>query len=128
MTGFVINLEQATQDNGNFRQALYTAAHSQLVLMSLLPGEEIGMEAHPNADQFIRVEVGAGKVIMNGEESDISDGFAFVIPAGTNHNVINTGAGEMKLYTLYTPPNHKDGTVHATKADADAAEAAEHAV
>ena len=120
-------MEEKTKTNTNFRTVLYTAGHSQLVVMSLKAGEDIGMEAHPNVDQFIRVESGAGKVIMNGEESAISDGFAFVIPAGTNHNVVNTGDTEMKLYTVYTPPNHKDGTVHVTKADAEAAEAAGHA-
>jgi len=122
MVGYVTNLEEATQKNTNFRTVLYTAQHSQLVVMSLKPGEEIGLEVHPNVDQFIRIESGTGKVLMNGEESAISDGFAFVIPAGTNHNVINTGDTEMKLYTIYTPPNHKDGTVHITKADAEAAE------
>jgi mannose-6-phosphate isomerase-like protein (cupin superfamily) len=126
MTGYVTNLEKATQENSNFRTVLYTAEHSQLVVMSLKAGEDIGMEAHNTVDQFIRVESGTGKVIMNGEESAISDGFAFVIPAGTNHNVVNTGDTEMKLYTVYTPPNHKDGTVHVTKADAEAAEALEH--
>ncbi|PIT94068.1 cupin domain-containing protein [Candidatus Falkowbacteria bacterium CG10_big_fil_rev_8_21_14_0_10_43_11] len=127
MAGYVTNLEEATQKNVNFRTVLYTAEHSQLVVMSLKPGEEIGMEVHLNIDQFIRVESGTGKVIMNGEENAISDGFAFVIPAGTNHNVINTGDTQMKLYTVYTPPNHKDGTVHITKADAEAAELLEHA-
>ncbi|MFA6551354.1 MAG: cupin domain-containing protein [Patescibacteria group bacterium] len=126
MMGYVVNLEEKTKINTNFRTVLYTAGHSQLVVMNLKAGEDIGMEAHPDVDQFIRVESGVGKVIMNGEESAISDGFAFVIPAGTNHNVVNTGDTEMKLYTVYTPPNHKDGTVHVTKADAEAAEALEH--
>ena len=126
MVGYVTNLEEATQKNTNFRQVLYTALHSQLVVMSLSPGEEIGMEVH-KVDQFIRIETGTGKVILNGEENAISDGFAFVIPAGTNHNVINTGEGEMKLYTVYAPPQHKAGTVHITKADAEAAEALEQA-
>jgi len=122
MVGYVINLEEKTKTNTNFRTVLYTAKHSQLVVMSLKAGEDIGMEVHDTVDQFIRVESGTGKVIMNGEENAISDGFAFVIPAGTNHNVVNTGDVEMKLYTVYTPPNHKDGTMHVTKADAEAAE------
>jgi mannose-6-phosphate isomerase-like protein (cupin superfamily) len=125
MTGYVGNIEQKTQENENFREVLFTAPHSQLVVMSLLPGEEIGMEVHPNVDQFLRIESGTGKAILNGEESAISDGFAIVVPAGTNHNIINTGQGKMKLYTVYSPANHPPGTIHKTKADAEA-DPAEH--
>lgn len=123
MTGFVGNIEQLTLANTNFRQVLFTGVHSQLVVMKLMPNEDIGMEVHPNVDQFFRIESGEGKVVMNGEESVVSDGFAFVVPAGTQHNVINTSAEkELKLYTIYSPPNHPDGTVHATKQDAMAHE------
>ena len=119
MTGYVGNIEELTLANSNFRQVLFTGLHSQLVLMSLLPKEEIGMEVHSNVDQFFRVEKGQGKVIMNGEESVISDGIAIVVPAGTQHNLINTSETEsLKLYTIYTPPQHKDGTIHKTKAEA----------
>jgi mannose-6-phosphate isomerase-like protein (cupin superfamily) len=123
MTGFVGNIEELTLKNSYFRQVIFTAPHSQLVLMSLKPGEEIGMEVHPNVDQFLRIEAGEGKVVLNGEESPIKDGTAIVVPAGTNHNVINTSSTEdLKLYTIYSPPNHPDGTIHKTKAEAMAAE------
>ncbi len=123
MTGFVDNIEQKTLANANFRQVLFTGAHSQLVLMSLRPNEEIGMEVHPNVDQFFRFEQGEGKVIIDGEESVVGSGSAVVVPAGAQHNVINTSAEkELKLYTIYSPPNHPDGTVHPIKADAMAAE------
>ena len=119
MTGYVGNIEELTLANSDFRQVLFTGVHSQLVLMSLLPKEEIGMEVHSDVDQFFRVEKGQGKVIMNGEESVISDGIAIVVPAGTQHNLINTSETEsLKLYTIYTPPQHKDGTIHKTKAEA----------
>lgn len=118
MKGFVINLEQATKGNRNFRQVLYTAMNSQLVLMSLKPGEEIGLETH-TLDQFIHVDSGAGRAILNGEKHELSDGYAVVIPAGTEHNIINTSETEdMKLYTVYSPPEHRDGVVHETKEDA----------
>ena len=121
MKGFVKNIEQETLDNNNFRKVLYTSQHGQVVVMSLLPNEEIGMEVHSYTDQFFRVDSGEGKVIMDGEESPISDGFAVVVPAGTMHNVINTSADKpLKLYTIYMPPHHVDGTVHATKAVAEA--------
>jgi len=123
---YVNNIEQETAVNSNFRKVLNTASHSQLVVMSLKAGEEIGMEVHPNVDQFLRIESGEGKAILDGKEYALSDGFAVVVPAGTNHNIVNTGTSEMKLYTVYSPANHPAGTVHATKADADAAEAAEH--
>lgn len=123
MTGFVANIEQLALSNTNFRQVLFTGVHCQLVVMNLKPGEDIGMEVHPNVDQFFRIELGDGKVVMNDEESVVSDGFAFVVPAGTQHNIINTSAEkELKLYTIYSPPNHPDGTVHATKQDAMAQE------
>lgn len=115
MTGYVINLEKATLKNENFRQVLYTAKNSQLVLMNLLPGEEIGAEIH-HLDQFIRCESGIGKAILDGNERDISDGFAVVVPAGAKHNIINTSVDKpLKLYTVYAPPNHRDGIIHETK-------------
>lgn len=118
MKGFVINIEQATKENANFRKVLYTAKNSQLVLMSLKEGEEIGEETH-GLDQFIRVDQGRGKAVLNDVEYPIEDGFALVIPAGVKHNIINdSDSGEMKLYTVYSPPEHRDGIVHATKADA----------
>ncbi len=120
--GYVTNIEKDSLDNENFRKVLYTAKNSQLVVMSLKPKEEIGMETH-QLDQFIRVERGSGKTVLNGKEHEIADGFAVVVPAGTEHNIINTSeTEEMKLYTVYSPPNHKDGTVHPTKADAMADE------
>jgi len=123
MTGYVQNIESLTLANTNFRQVVFTGKYCQLVLMSLAPNEDIGMEVRPNVDQFFRIEKGQGKVIMNGEEMAIADGSAIVVPAGTNHNVINTSASEpLKLYTIYSPPQHKDGTVHKTKAEAMADE------
>ncbi len=116
--GFVDNIETVTKENTNFRRVLYTAPHSQLVAMTLQPGEEIGMEVHNDNDQFFRLEQGTGKVIIDGVEHEIHDAFAIVIPAGTPHNVVNTGAEPLKLYTIYSPAHHKDGTIHATKADA----------
>lgn len=122
MKGFVGNIEEQTKANGFFRQVLFTASHSQLVLMTLQPGEEIGMEVHPDNDQFFRFDEGMGKVVIAGEESEVKDGFAVVVPAGTEHNVINTGTGPLKLYTIYSPPNHPEGTIHKTKEEAMAAE------
>lgn len=125
MRGFVTNIEADTIANENFRQVLYTAPSSQLVLMSLKPGEEIGVETH-ELDQFFRFEQGEGKVVLNGEEQAVTDGSAVVVPAGTEHNVINTSASAaLKLYTIYSPPEHKNGVVHATKADA-LADSADH--
>src|SRR3989338_9614990 len=104
------DIETLTKNNSNFRQVLYTATHSQLVLMSLLPGEEIGMEAHPNVDQFFRFEIGEGKAILNGEELTFKANDVLIVPAGTNHNIINTSATDsLKLYTIYSPANHSDG-------------------
>ena len=120
MKGFVKNIEQETLQNNNFRKVLYTSQHGQVVVMSLLPKEEIGMEVHGYTDQFFRVDSGEGKVIIDGEESIISDGFAVVVPAGAMHNVLNTSADKpLKLYTIYMPPHHVDGTVHKTKAIAE---------
>lgn len=120
MSGYSINLEEKTLAGNNFREVLYTTQRSQLVIMTLQPGEEIGLERHEDHDQFIRVEAGQGVAILDGEEHKLEDGVAVVIPAGTEHNVINTSSGEpMRLYTLYTPPEHPDGIVHATKAEAD---------
>lgn len=118
---YVKNLEEDTVENDNFRKVLNTTTKSQLVVMSLLPNEDIGEEVH-KVDQFIRIEQGVGKAILDGEEYDIEDDFAIVVPAGTTHNIINTGDEEMKLYTVYTPPEHKDGTIHKTKDDAMADE------
>jgi mannose-6-phosphate isomerase-like protein (cupin superfamily) len=119
MKGFVQNIETLAVENRNFRRVLYTAKHSQLVLMALKPQEEIGAEVH-HLDQFFRVEEGSGVAILDGVRNEIRDGFAVVVPAGTNHNIINTGSVPLKLYTLYSPPNHRDGVVHATRAEAEA--------
>ncbi len=116
MSLFVDNIEKLTLENDNFRKVIATNGYSQLVLMSLLPMEDIGMETHPNVDQFFRVEKGMGKAVLNGTEYEFSDGFAIVVPAGTEHNIINTSETEkLKLYTIYSPANHPDGTIHATK-------------
>lgn len=117
MKGYVSNIERETKENENFRKVLYTAKNSQLVLMSLMPGEEIGEETH-QLDQFIRIEEGNGVAVLNDVEYAVEDDYAVVIPAGVKHNVRNTGDERMKLYTIYSPPEHKDGVVHQTKADA----------
>ena len=118
MKGYVGNIEDATKENDNFRKVLYTAKFSQLVVMSLKPNEEIGEEVH-TLDQFIRIESGKGKAVLDGVESEIADNFAIVVPAGTKHNFINTSSdAPMKLYTIYSPPEHRDGVVHVTKDDA----------
>lgn len=123
MSGYHVELEAKTLENDNFREVLYTGPKSQLVVMSLEAGEEIGMEVHEDHDQFIRVEAGEGKASMDGEEFDLKDGSAIVIPAGAEHNVWNTSeTDKMKLYTVYAPPEHADGTIHKDKAAADAAE------
>ena len=126
MTGYITNIEKDTLNNSDFRRVLYTAPHSQLVLMTLQPGEEIGEEVHEHVDQFFRIEEGMGKVILNGEETKIVDGSAVVVPAGTLHNVINIGDTPLKLYTIYSPANHPDGTIHHTKAEADEYEKHHH--
>ena len=127
MAGYVTNIERRTLENEYFREVLFTGPHSQLVVMSLRPGEEIGMETHADVDQFIRFEAGKGKVVLNGREHAVEDGSAVVIPAGTEHNVVNTSASEaLRLYSIYTPPEHPDGTVHKTKAEAEAYEKEHH--
>jgi mannose-6-phosphate isomerase-like protein (cupin superfamily) len=117
--GFVTNIEKDTVDNDNFRKVLYTGKNSQLVLMALKPEEEIGEEVHKDTDQFFRIDSGSGKVVINGKSTDIKDGFAFVIPQGAKHNVINTGKEPLKLYSVYSPPHHEDGTIHKTKEEAE---------
>lgn len=119
MEGFVGNIETLSEANETFRTVLYTAKSCQLVVMSLKVGEDIGMEVH-KLDQFFRVEQGSGEAVLDGLTTAISTGFAILIPAGTQHNIINTGDAALKLYTLYAPPNHRDGIVHTTRADADA--------
>src|SRR3989338_2975092 len=118
MNGFITNIEKDTLDNSFFRRVLYTAKNSQLVVMALNPGEEIGEEVHKEHDQFIRIESGEGEVTLDGVVRFVKDDFAIVIPAGVRHNVKNTADGMMKLYTIYSPPEHLDGTVHQTKEDA----------
>ena len=120
MNGYHDDIEQQTKSNSDFRRVLYTGKHLQLVLMALKPGEEIGAEVHPKNDQFFRVDSGSGVVTIDGKDSKISDGFAVVVPAGARHNIKNDGTEPLKLYTLYGPPDHKDKTVHKTKADAEA--------
>ena len=127
MKNYVDNIETQTLQNNYFRKVLFTGKNEQLVVMSLKPGENIGMEIHPNTDQFIRIEHGTGKVILDGEESVVEDDFAIVITAGTEHDLINTSETEdLKLYTVYGPPNHPEGTVHETKAEADEYEKSHH--
>ena len=117
--GYVTNIETDSVQNVNFRKVLFTGPNSQLVLMSLKPGEDIGLETHGDIDQFIRVEAGTAKAVLDGKEYELADGSALVVPAGTEHNVINTSRTQpLKLYTVYSPPGHPDGTTHATKADA----------
>lgn len=115
---YTSNIEQETISNENFRKVVATGAHSQVVLMSLGVGEDIGLETHEKVDQFFRVEKGEGKVVVNGEEFPVTDGSAILVPAGSAHNVVNTGSHKLKLYTIYSPANHIDGRVHATKLDA----------
>lgn len=121
MKGYRAEIEKETRVNSDFRRVLYTGRHSQLVLMSLVPNEEIGMETHPDNDQFFRFESGQGKVIIDGNEYIVKDGDAVVIPAGAEHNVINTSTDqELKMYTIYSPAHHQDGVVRATKTAAEA--------
>jgi mannose-6-phosphate isomerase-like protein (cupin superfamily) len=123
MSGYVTNIEQLSLENEYFRQVLYTAKHCQLVVMSLQPNEDIGSEVH-HLDQFIRCEAGEGKAIIDGVEHGIRDGFVVIVPAGAEHNIVNTSAEHpLKLYTLYAPPNHRDGVIHRTKEEAEADEA-----
>jgi mannose-6-phosphate isomerase-like protein (cupin superfamily) len=124
MKGYCDRIESLTVENKNFRKVLYTGKHSQLVVMSLLPKEEIGMEVHEENDQFFRFEKGTGKVIIDGNEYEVGDGVAVVVPAGAQHNVINISDSEgLKLYTIYSPAHHKDGIVRAIKAEATSQEA-----
>lgn len=124
MKGYKNNIEEMTLENSNFRRVLYSGPHSQLVLMSLKPNEEIGMEVHEDNDQFFRFEKGQGKVVIDGNEYSVTDGDAVVVPAGAEHNVINSSDSEdLKLYTIYSPAHHKDGIIRATKEEADANEA-----
>lgn len=125
MNGYVIDIDQATVENDYFRKVLYTAHNCQLVVMSLRPHEDIGEEVH-TLDQFIRCEEGAGKSVLGGVEHEFGPGFAVVVPAGLRHNIVNTGETALKLYTVYAPPNHIDGTIHKTKADAVADEEHDH--
>ncbi|HEY4977063.1 MAG TPA: cupin domain-containing protein [Gaiellaceae bacterium] len=121
MKGYNGNIEELTLKNDNFRKVLYTHTHSQLVLMSLQPNEDIGSEVHEDNDQFFRFESGQGHVIIDGNEYEVTDGSAIVVPSGSEHNVINTSGSEaLKLYTIYSPAHHKDGIVRATKAEAEA--------
>jgi mannose-6-phosphate isomerase-like protein (cupin superfamily) len=130
MLGWVADIERATLDNENFRTVLWTGEHSQLTVMRIAPGEDIGKEVHPDHDQFIRIEQGNGRAELGPSEDeveethDVKDAWAIIIPAGTWHNVVNTGDGDLKVYSLYSPPEHPPKTVHRTKADAEAAEAA----
>ncbi len=129
MLGWIDDIERVTLDNETFRTVVYTGEHTQLTVMRLGPGEDIGWEAHPHLDQFLRIEQGRGRAELGRtadrveETHDVEGDWAIVVPAGVWHNVVNTGDGELKLYSLYSPPEHPDGTVHRTKADAEAAEA-----
>lgn len=120
MKGYVENIEQSSTENAHFRKVLYTGTYMQLVLMSLEPNEDIGEEVHDDVDQFFRIESGSGVAIINDVSHDITDGTAVIVPAGAKHNIINSGTEALKLYTLYSPPNHKDGAIHPTKAAAEA--------
>lgn len=127
MAGFITNIEKKSLDNAYFREVLFTGQHSQLVVMSLKPGEDIGMETHGSVDQFIRVEAGQGKAILNGTEHSLEDGSAVVIPAGVEHNIVNSSKTEpLKLYSIYSPPEHPHGTVHKNKAEAEEYEKKKH--
>ena len=122
MKAYIADIEHETEANRDFRRVLYTGAHTQLVLMAVEPGEELGEEVHEDTDQFFRVEAGNGEVVVDGRATPIEEDMAIIIPAGARHNVRNTGRKPLKLYTLYSPPEHPDGTVHRTKADAAKAE------
>lgn len=126
MKGYVDNIEQATVANEDFRRVLYTGAHLQLVLMTLKPGEEIGEEVHEDRDQFFRIEEGKGEIRIDGKANAVEDDFAVIVPAGARHNVVNTGSAPLRLYTLYGPPEHRDGVVHKDKAQAVRAHDSDH--
>jgi mannose-6-phosphate isomerase-like protein (cupin superfamily) len=119
MKGYVDDIEKATTSNQDFRRVLYTGKNLQLVLMTLQPGEEIGEEVHEDRDQFFRIENGRGTVYIDGQASQVEDDYAVIVPAGARHNVVNSGDEPLKLYTLYGPPEHKDGVVHKNKTQAD---------
>jgi len=120
------NIEEDTVNNSNFRKVLYTGTYMQLVVMSLKPSEEIGAEVHPSVDQFFRIEQWIANFVVEGQVTTVSANQVYIVPAGANHNVVNVGDTDLKLYTIYSPPNHPEGTVHPTKADADKAETEEH--
>lgn len=120
MKGFIADIEVLTEENSDFRRVLYTGKNLQLVLMAIEPGGEIGEEVHDDRDQFFRVEKGKGEVVIDGQRSKFKGGDAIIVPAGARHNLVNTGDKPLRLYTLYAPPEHRDGTVHLTKADATA--------
>lgn len=127
MKGYLDNIEKVTKENKNFRKVLFTGEFSQLVVMSLRPGEDIGKEVHPNVDQFFRIEEGVAKVVIDGEEKEAKEDFAIIVPAGSEHNLINTSENkDLKLYTIYSPVNHPEGTVHKTREEATEAEEHEH--
>ncbi len=132
MLGWVGNIERITKENETFRTVVFTGGHTQLTVMKLAPGEDIGLESHPHLDQFLRIEQGRARVEFGPREDaieelhEVEDDWAFIVPAGVWHNVVNVGDTDVKLYSLYSPPEHPDGTVHRTKEDAEAAEAAEH--
>lgn len=127
MAGYHTNIEDEVVKNENFRKVLFTGKHSQLVVMTLKPNEDIGMEVHDTVDQFFRFEEGKGKVIIDGDEFEVGEDDVVIVPSGSQHNIINTSETEvLRLYTIYSPPNHPEGTIHPTKADAMAAEKEEH--
>lgn len=117
MKGFIANIEKLTEENSDFRRVLYTGSHLQLVLMAIQPGDEIGEETHEDRDQFFRVEKGIGEIWIDGNRTNVKSSDAMIVPAGAKHNLVNTGDEALLLYTLYAPPEHRDGTIHATKAD-----------
>lgn len=119
MKGFITDIEDRAEDNDAFRRVLYTGPHLQLVVMSIEPGDEIGEEVHEHTDQFFRVEQGKGEIVLDGRATSIESDMAMIVPAGTRHNIRNTGHRALKLYTLYAPPQHEDGTVHRTRAEAE---------
>jgi mannose-6-phosphate isomerase-like protein (cupin superfamily) len=124
--GYIDDIEEKTLDNTNFRQVLFTGKHMQLVVMSLKPGEDIGEEIHEHVDQFFRIEQGEAKVIIDGEEAILKEDMVAIVPAGAKHNLINTSNVDLKLYTIYAPPNHPDGTIHKDKAEAEEYEKEHH--
>jgi mannose-6-phosphate isomerase-like protein (cupin superfamily) len=126
MQPYIQNIEKETLENEFFRKEVFTGKYLQMTLMTLQPGEEIGAEIHGNIDQFLRIEQGSGRALIGETEYDVSDDWAIIVPAGMNHNVVNTGDVPLKLYSIYTPPEHPQGTIHKTKAEADAAHAEHH--